>query len=228
MMQSLTREEFLEVLGLTGGSFDQLQHAGHVSLAFATPLPATPGRYLDLDLVAMAINLGLTPTLGRENSTSIVGACFTQWARAVGHADADPGQEFFLAVGGAGWDATKTSPKLLIVTHGTLAQISGDFQKIKDLVGFFTVNISDIIRRLRGRARQVGIDLDRPFFFAPDDPRLKQILKQVERERDGRVARLRRDSKKLASAKRRLRRKDIVPAPRVMNDKYPIAMQRIR
>ena len=71
-MQSLTRDQFLELLGLTGGAFDQLQHAGHVALAFGTPLPATPGRYLDLDLVAMATNLGLTPSLGRENSTAIV------------------------------------------------------------------------------------------------------------------------------------------------------------
>ena len=46
-MQSLTRDEFLEVLGLTSGAFDQLQHAGHVALAFGTPLPATPGRILD-------------------------------------------------------------------------------------------------------------------------------------------------------------------------------------
>ena len=29
-------------------------------------MPATPGRYLDLDLVAMAINLGLTPSLGQR------------------------------------------------------------------------------------------------------------------------------------------------------------------
>jgi hypothetical protein len=224
-MQSLTREQFLELLGLTGGAFDQLQHAGHVSLAFATPLPAAPGRYLDLDLVAMAINLGLTPTLGRGNATSIVAACFAQWVSAVGHAEADAIQDFFLAVGGAGWDATKKSPKLLLVTHGTLDQIAADFREAKDLVGFFTVNVSDIIRRLRGHARQTGIDLDRPFFFAPTDPRFDQILKQVERERDARIARLRRDKKKLAAAEKRIRRNDIVSVPRVRNAAYPIALQ---
>jgi hypothetical protein len=69
---------------LAPSSFDQLQHAGHVALAFGTPMPATPGRYLDLDLVAMAINLGLTPSLGRENSTAIVSGHFPQWACAVG------------------------------------------------------------------------------------------------------------------------------------------------
>jgi hypothetical protein len=38
------------------------------------------------------------------------------------------------------------------------------------VVGFFTVNISDIIRRLRARAHTAGIDLSRPFFFRPMIP----------------------------------------------------------
>src|SRR6516165_1740654 len=127
-MQHLSRDEFLEILRLTGGAFDQLQHAGHVALAFGTPMPATPGRYLDLDLVAMAINLGLTPSLGRENAAAIVSGFFHQWASAVGHAEADLGQDFFMAVGGVGWDAAKKSPKLLLVTNGTVDQIGQDFR----------------------------------------------------------------------------------------------------
>src|SRR5690348_10882550 len=127
-MQALTREEFLELLGLTSGAFDQLQHAGHVALAFGTPFAATLGRYLDIDLVAMATNLGLSQSLGREVSTAIVAGFFHQWGSAVGHAEASPHKEFFLAVGGVGWDATKKGPKLLIVTNGTLDQISKDFR----------------------------------------------------------------------------------------------------
>jgi hypothetical protein len=224
-MQSLTRDEFLELLGLTGGAFDQLQHAGHVALAFGTPLPATPGRYLDLDLVAMATNLGLTPSLGREISTAIVGGHFHQWASAVGHAEADPNQNFFVAVGGVGWDAAEKGPKLLLVTHGTLDEITKDFHDTKDLVGFYTVNISDIIRRLRARAHAAGIDLSRPFFFPPNDPRFSQILTQVKREWDARIARLRRDKKKFAAAKARSRRQDIAAAPRVKNLNRQFAMQ---
>jgi hypothetical protein len=224
-MQYLSRDEFLEVLGLTGGAFDQLQHAGHVALAFGTPMPATPGRYLDLDLPAMAINLGLTPSLGRENSTAIVSGYFHQWASAVGHAEADPRQDFFIAVGGVGWDAAKKSPKLLLVTNGTVDQIAQDFRDSTDLVGFFTVNISDIIRRLRARAHAAGIDLSRPFFFAPEDPRFDQILTQVRRERDARIARLRRDKKKFAATKARNRRQDIAALPRVRDANYARAMQ---
>jgi hypothetical protein len=224
-MQSLTRDEFLELLGLTGGAFDQLQHAGHVALAFGTPLPATPGRYLDLDLVAMATNLGLTPSLGREISTAVVGGFFPQWASAVGHAEADRNQDFFVAVGKVGWDAAKKGPKLLLVTHGTLDEITKDFRDTKDLVGFYTVNISDIIRRLRAHADAAGIDLSRPFFFPPNDSRFSQILTQVKREWDARIARLRRDKKKSAAAKARRRRQDIAAAPRVKNLNRQFAMQ---
>ncbi len=227
-MQSLTREEFLEILGLTGGAFDQLQHAGHVALAFGTPMPATPGRYLDLDLVAMAMNLGLSQSLSRENATTIVSAFFHQWASAVGHAEADQKQNFFMAVGGVGWDAAQKGAKLLVVTHGTLDQISEDFRTMSDLVGMFTVNISDIIRRLRARAQTAGVDLTRPFFFPPEDPRFDQILTQVKREWQARIARLRRDKKKFATAKGRGRRQDIAAVPRVKNVNYPIKMLEVQ
>ncbi len=85
--------------------------------------------------------------------------------------------------------------------------------------------LRDIIRRLRARAHAAGIDLSRPFFFPPDDPRFDEILTQVKRERDARIARLRRDKKKFAAAKGRARRQDITALPRVKNVNYPLAMQ---
>jgi hypothetical protein len=148
-MQTLTRNEFLELLNLSSGTFDQLRHAGHVALAFGVPLPAMPGRYLDLDLVAMAVNLGLAQSLGREIATTIVAGFFHQWASAVGHAEADPARDYFMAVAGIGWDEANKGPKYLVLTNGRMDEIHKDFQGTKDLVGYFTVNISDIIARLR-------------------------------------------------------------------------------
>ena len=98
-MRSLTRDQLLRIFGLTSGAFDALQRAGHVALAFGTPIPATPGRYFDLDLVGMAIALGLAPTLGRPTATTIVLAFFNQWVAAVGHADADRRKTTFLQWG---------------------------------------------------------------------------------------------------------------------------------
>ena len=102
-----------------------------------------------------------------------------------------------------------------------------DFRRTKDLVGFFTVNISDIIRRLRARAHAAGIDLNRPFFFPPGDPRFDEILTRVKRERDARIARLRRAKKKFATMKARGRREDIVAVPRLKTGTYPVEMQEI-
>jgi hypothetical protein len=87
-MRSLTRDQFLRNFGLTSGTFDAQQRAGHVALAFGTPIPAMSGRYFDLDLLGMAIAAGLAPTLGRQTATTIVLAFFNQWIAAVGHADA--------------------------------------------------------------------------------------------------------------------------------------------
>jgi hypothetical protein len=221
-MQHLSRAEFLEVLEISGPSFDQLQHAGHVALAFETPMPSTPGRYLDLDLVAMTMNLALYPTFGREDATAIVLCFFHQWLRAVGHAEADPSQDFYVAIGRFYDNATK---KLLAVTNGTLDQITEDFRGAPNLVGFLTININGIIRRLRAKAVAAGVDLTRPFYFPPDDPRFKEILTRVKREHDARFARLRRDKRKFAAAKARARRQDIVAAPRVKDIHYQLAVQ---
>jgi hypothetical protein len=50
---------------------------------------------------------------------------------------------------------------------------------------------------------------------------------QVRRERDARIARLRRDKKKFAAAKARGRRPDITAVPRVKNADYPVEMQEV-
>jgi hypothetical protein len=54
-MRSLTRDQFLKIFGINSDALDAQQRAGYVALAFGTPIRAMPGRYLDLDLVAMAI-----------------------------------------------------------------------------------------------------------------------------------------------------------------------------
>lgn len=223
-MQYVSRTEFLELLDLTSGAFNQLQHTGHVALAFGSPVPAFPGRYLDLDLVAMAINLGLSQTVNRSASTAIVSGFFHQWGSAVGHAEANPSDDTFMAVAGIGWDPIKKTAKRLLVTNGTMEEVTGDFKPEKDLVGYFTVNVSDIIRRLRARAGKAGINLSQPFFWPPDDPRFKQILTQYQRELRTRVERLRKDKKKATLMKSQRLRQDIVAAPRVRDIKYPDLM----
>lgn len=221
-MRHLSRDELLKLLGMTSGTFDQLQRAGFVALAFGSPIPARPGRYLDLDCVAMAMNAGLGQSLPRKVATTIVLGFFNQWVRAVGHAEADATRDYFMAVGGVGWDDAKKGPKSLLVTNGTADQIAEDFRK--GVVGYYTVNVSDIIRRLRERGRTIGIDLSSPFFFGPSDPRFNEILMMAKQERDLRIARLRKDKKKVAEMKGRIHHQDIAAAERVKHEKYELAI----
>jgi hypothetical protein len=211
-MRSLTRNQFLKILGMTSGAFDAQQRAGHVALAFGTPIPATAGRYFDLDLVGMAIALGLAPTLGRPTATIIVLGFFNQWVAAVGHADADTARSYFFAMGAVGWDDEKRRPREFFVTHGTTEQITSDLQ---DASSMFAVNITDIIARLRAKARSVGIDLSQPFFFPPEHMRFSQIIAEFEQEREARIARLRQSKKKFRRHQALMSRQDVKPVARL-------------
>jgi hypothetical protein len=211
-MRSLTRNQFLKIFGLTSGAFDAQQRAGHVALAFGTPIPAAPGRYFDLDLVGMAIAAGLAPTLGRQIATTIVLAFFNQWVAAVGHADADSARNYFFAMGAVGWDDSERRPREILVTNGTTEQIMSD---LHDASSVIAVNITDIIARLRAKARAAGIDLSQPFFFPPEHERFSQIITEFKQEREARIARLRRSKKKFRHHQELMSRQDIRAVPRL-------------
>jgi hypothetical protein len=224
-VQSLTRDDFLELLRLEPGTFEALQHRGQVALAFGATLPGTPGVYLDMDLVAMAITLGLSPSLGRDSAAAIVLRFAAMWAATVARAEAERTRDFFLGIGALGVrDPVKKIPKLYGVTHGTMAEISEDLQaQSEPLMNACLVNVSDIIRRLRESGREAGINLESEFFFLPDDPRFVGIQRAIEREIEARFNRLKSDKKKLARAKTRSRRQDIKNVSR-QPVTYPIEM----
>jgi hypothetical protein len=215
-VQPITRDQFLQIVGITSGAFDQMQHAGHVALAFGGPLPAVPGRYFGIDCVAMAIALGLAPFTGRDHAAAIVAGFFNQWGTAVAYAEADPQTNFFMAIGGVRWDPVRKRSQLMLVTNGTLEQIAKDFEQIGGLVGAIHVNITDIIQRIRVRSRELGIGIEQPFFLPPNHPAFEKIITQVKNERDTRIARLRRDKKKSRVSEARKRHaKEIKAVPRV-------------
>ena len=51
------------------------------------------------------------------------------------------------------------------MTNGTVEQITSD---LHDASSVIAVNVTDILRRLREKARAGGIDLYQPFFFPPE------------------------------------------------------------
>ena len=160
----------------------------------------------------MALASGLGPSLGRPTSTIIVLGFFNQWVAAVGHADADPAQNYYFAMGLFG---EPRRPSEIRVTNGTFEQITSD---LRDAGAVIAVNITDIIARLRAKGRDAGIDLSQPFFFPPTHERFSQIITEFEQEREARVARLRRSKKKQREYQSLMSRHNIKAVVRLRDD----------
>jgi hypothetical protein len=142
---------------------------------------------------------------------------FNQWVSAVGYADADTAQNYFFAMGLVVRDNDGRRPREIWVTNGTTEQIMSDLRGASSVIA---VNITDIIARLRAKARAAGIDLSQPFFFPPEHERFSQIITEFEQERDARIARLRRNKKKLRRHQALMDlmdRQDIKPVARLEN-----------
>jgi hypothetical protein len=140
---------------------------------------------------------------------------FNQWVSAVGHADADTAQNYFFAMGLSGRDDDEKRPREIWVTNGTTEQIMSD---LHDASSVMAVNITDIIARLRAKARPAGIDLSQPFFFPPEHERFSQIITEFKQEREARIARLRRSKKKFRRHQELMSRQDIRAVRRLRDE----------
>jgi hypothetical protein len=112
---------------------------------------------------------------------------------AVSEADADSARDYFFAIGGFGWGDEKKGFRELLLTHGANEQILSELHGARSVIA---VNVTQILARLRDKARAAGIDLSQPFFFPPEHERYSQIIAEFEQEREARVARLRQTKKK--------------------------------
>jgi hypothetical protein len=216
-VRGVSREQFLRILGLSSGAYDQIQHSIGAALAFGSPIPAAPGRYLDIDLIAMAITAGLAPALGRQAATIIVLGFFNHWIAATAEVDTDSGRHCFGL--GLVLDKLGRKAKEIRITHGSGEEILSDLRGSSSII---TVDIRDVVSRLRARGHAVGVDLSGPFFYPPEDPRFKDAIDEFTAERERRVARLRQDKKKLARHNALMRR----PGIKAVKDATPPAAAR--
>jgi hypothetical protein len=203
-MQRLTRDQFLQLTGLTSSRFDVMQHDGHVALAFGVPIPAVAGQYFDMDVVAVRLTGELTPVVGRDVATAVILSHFDIWGDTVGRADFDARPMFF-AVGiiekkGTVIDAKGVRPREFLVTGGTQQEIVDDFAlSHQDKV--VVVNVTRIIEHIRETARAAGWDLSAPFFLHPQHKDYAATLAEAKSARGAALARLKRDRKKYARSK---------------------------
>jgi hypothetical protein len=209
-MRHLSREQFLAILKLPEANYDAMQRTGQAALAFTVSRPQPPGQYLDLDLVAMAMVLAMTPTIRRELAAAIVRGFFNQWVSAVGHAEDDPGQHYSL---GVLQEQAQGQAVGYVVSSGTREELMRDFHGLHGTV--MAIDITDILARLRANAREIGLDLSQAFFWPPDHPRFAQIIEEFKQIREQRVARFRRDRKRFRAHQQMLNQHAVRVAARV-------------
>jgi hypothetical protein len=223
-MQRMIRTDLEELLYLKRGELDNLQAEGAISLAFGAVWPGKPGDYFDIDAVHLAVNLALSPTVGRPTATAIVLKFSAMICALIARAEFDQTTDVFLGVGAFGVkDAARKIPRLYGVAAGTMDELKRDLVgQDEPLKNACLVNISDIIRRLRANARTLGINLEKPIFFLPDDPRFADVQRVIEREIKARAARLKADRKKLQKARTHMAREDITYLS--TSSTYPLEM----
>jgi hypothetical protein len=86
---------------------------------------------------------------------------------------------------------------------------------LREASSVMAINITDIIARLRAKARAAGVDLSQPFFFPPEHERFAQIITEFKQEREARIARLRRNKNKLRRHQTLMSRQDIKAVARI-------------
>ena len=126
---------------------------------------------------------------------------------ATAEVDTHSGRHFFGL--GLVLDEVGRKAKEIRITHGSREEISNDLGGSSSTI---TIDIGDVVSGLRKRARPIGVDLSGPFFYPPRHPAFEKIIAEFVEERERRVARLRRDKKKLARHKALMRSKNIKAA----------------
>lgn len=197
-MQTFKLLTFLACCGFSNGTYRQLSFANHVALAFGVPVPSADGVYLPLDALAMRLMGELSLVIGRDAATAIILTHFDIWADAAGRAEFDD-RYMYLIVAVA--DAGLGKAGDYIVTSGTQEEVHKDFEGIP-IIKAVSCSVTGIIADIRARASAQGVDLDAPFFLAPDHPDYAKMLAEHKHQRQMALKR-HRGGKKAAYEKRR-------------------------
>lgn len=202
-MRIITPEQFFATADVKPETFRADVSKNQAAFAFGTGQPLAAGRFIDLDPIAWRLVNELRPGFGRVGAATLVKAFCDGWLYAVSLADRTAEPVFFAI--------TESGPPSSVWKGGarehvnagavTLSALAKQKPKATGDVGpdrITLINISKIMRDVRERAANIGLDLTEPFCPPFDDPSFNKELKEIENWREAMGARVRRAELQLA------------------------------
>lgn len=204
----MRRVSFQQLLALSDtpkGSFNVQLRDGETALAFGSIRPLVGGVYLDLDAIAMLLVDELAAAFGRKFASTIVRGHGDTWLAGVGLVDITQEQVFFAvaeygemkrhkAAGGRILRGDNIRLAITTMTFdrgaaiGSITDKVATYNREAEIPARITwVNLTDIVGRVRNIGRQIGLDLEAPFFPPETDP---EAYKMLAAAREGRQAML--------------------------------------
>ena len=167
------------------------------ALAFGIERKLAGGKYLDLDVVALALVEDLANAFGRRAAATLVRAHADKWLDGVGRADVTR-EPVFLMIMEYGrpvrhqyFDDKQVSDRMRIGVS-TLADYEpirfADHPKTEIPARMTWINLSGILARVRVNAAKAGLDFSAPFFPPPDDPIAKELIATAKKSRNDALA----------------------------------------
>jgi hypothetical protein len=201
-MQTLTRDEYLRLTGISSATLDNRTRWGQMVFAFGE-VPAGHGLYTPLDvLLARTLDV-LAPQLGgRRSAADILRIQSVWWLEAVERAEwSRPRIEcyFAIVIRRPHWPWQNHPDDFFHESRaGTLIEIGAALggQPPAQRFTLPLVNLSDLIAEVRETGRRLRIDLSAPFTLPTDHPNYDARQKEIAAYRRGAKERLRAKGRK--------------------------------
>jgi len=211
MLETLSRDEFLQLIALKSDAFDQRQLMGQTAFAFGCRKPAHVGEYLVLDAVAMGL-VGMLNAHGLklEDAADVVLRFWKEWLTLLAKAEREEQPPLFFAVAvqspGPGGAYDSSLPRR--VAFGNANQIVETLYRADESYGVAMIPVHGLLRQLRKNAQlaKPKIVLPERFTIADNEPGYENWWAEIRAYQERAEARLK------ARAKAKGRRAARAPA----------------
>lgn len=202
MLQSISRPDFLGLVGVKSSTLDQRVLTGEAAFALGCKKPAHTGEYLVLDAVAMLLSsmLNRFAGLGLKAAAETVQKHWEGWLTLVTKAERFPTPDdplLFFAVVWLSLESGLTPRVVMGRTDEIAAALAG-----QPVYTVNSISMGRVLHQLRTNAKFANVALPERFTIAPNEPGFENWWAEIRTYQDRAKARTRAKAKAKAKGRR--------------------------